>query len=809
MRRYYFNPLIESLMQETKPLETILMPLQMYMERVRGLVTLSEATICSMYVIYAVHKRYEPIYEEGHPLRFKHEGDSLLEDLGAEALRHTSKYNALFALHQELSQIDNVIFEDNYPAIILYLSNLNAEAGGLNTAEFYTTREVTALMAMLTRHTGCRSVYDPFCGTAAITHLLCGPERDCTFKGQDISPISCLFARVNKEIATGTDEGIVNADSFQEWDASAFDAVVSCPPINMKVDKQYLEQLSHNLPKATRKPNELIVSRGFNINGARMVMLLDGLGFCYRGNYDAEFRRYLVDNNLLEMIIALPGKLLYGTSIQSVIYMCRSDREEGRPVLFVDAHELTPDNGIALSDVIYNAIVNRDSRYCSPVPVSEVIGNDYNLLPAIYSRKITKPQEGQSVVRLSDLIEYVPGKPIRTSEKSVNVNSTILSDDFITVLLNRDKDASPMVKRYGLMTARSYAPIPGETYLIVESSHISINRNRIALRTDGKEFLSAHSTVYRINENLIRPDYLAYRLTTEPFLKQGQVALENCMSMKFVIDSKKRQEEIVSDVLRQYDEETRRSREADAERLGIKKNISDLEHMLGTTQMRIDEIISLLSEMAPEDNSYQKTVKALKDNFEYMNRMIKYSNSQICSEQMNLKEGDLSEYILGYADGWRNYGGNYFRLEVVDNLPKGLAVVFDRVMLTVMLDSILSNAVRHGFHKRKNYTDDNKVEIGLDVVRKDLKPYVLIKVSNNGDPMAEGFTIKDFISRGRFASGTGRSGLGGYHVHQIAKGHGGYLSLDSTKVWNMIVDVLIPLSVEADETMEEYENECV
>ena len=87
MRRYYFNPLIESLMQETKPLETILMPLQMYMERVRGLVTLSEATICSMYVIYAVHKRYEPIYEEGHPLRFKHEGDSLLEDLGAEALR--------------------------------------------------------------------------------------------------------------------------------------------------------------------------------------------------------------------------------------------------------------------------------------------------------------------------------------------------------------------------------------------------------------------------------------------------------------------------------------------------------------------------------------------------------------------------------------------------------------------------------------------------------------------------------------------------------------------------------------------------
>ena len=321
--------------------------------------------------------------------------------------------------------------------------------------------------------------------------------------------------------------------------------------------------------------------------------------------------------------------------------------------------------------------------------------------------------------------------------------------------------------------------------------------------------MSACSLVFRINEDNVSPDYLAYILTTDPIVKQKTLSLKNLMQMMFVIDDKKKQKQIVDSLLRQYDEEMRLVRETEAKRLGIKKNISDLEHMLGTTQIRIEEIISMLYDMTPGDISYQKTVKALKDNFEYMNRVIKYSNSNISADQMNLKAGVISEYIMGYTDGWRNYGGNYFRLEVVDNLPKGLTVVFDRVMLTVMLDSILSNAIRHGFHKRKNYTEDNRVEISLDVVKKAKKPYVLIKVSNNGDPMAEDFTIKDFVSRGRYSPETGRSGLGGYHIHQIATGHGGFLFIDSTKVWNMIVEVLIPITGEADETMEEYEHECL
>lgn len=82
-------------------------------------------------------------------------------------------------------------------------------------------------------------------------------------------------------------------------------------------------------------------------------------------------------------------------------------------------------------------------------------------------------------------------------------------------------------------------------------------------------------------------------------------------------------------------------------------------------------------------------------------------------------------------------------------------------------------------------------------------------MSNNGDPIAEGFTIEDYISRGRYTSSTGRSGLGGHHVYQIAKGHRGFLYLDINKVWNMIVEVLLPIESTFLNDIPAYDKECI
>jgi signal transduction histidine kinase len=178
---------------------------------------------------------------------------------------------------------------------------------------------------------------------------------------------------------------------------------------------------------------------------------------------------------------------------------------------------------------------------------------------------------------------------------------------------------------------------------------------------------------------------------------------------------------------------------------------------------------------------------------DYMSRLIRFNNAKIDSTLFNMREGSIIEFVKDYADGWRNYGGNYFELTITNELQTDSMVVFDKNMLTVMLDAILSNAVRHGFMKDKTHTEHNRVDINLLAVSYMDKPYLQMRVVNNGEPMKDGFTIKDYTSRGRFSAQTGRSGLGGYHVYQVVKGHNGFLYLDSNNVWNMVVEILLPL----------------
>ena len=105
--------------------------------------------------------------------------------------------------------------------------------------------------------------------------------------------------------------------------------------------------------------------------------------------------------------------------------------------------------------------------------------------------------------------------------------------------------------------------------------------------------------------------------------------------------------------------------------------------------------------------------------------------------------------------------------------------------------------------------EGNSVQIRLSLVEREAKPFVLISVANNGTAMADGFTIHDFISRGRFSATSGRSGLGGFHTYQIVKGHDGFLYLDSNKQWSVIVEVLLPLDSSSINNIPEYDHECI
>ena len=126
-------------------------------------------------------------------------------------------------------------------------------------------------------------------------------------------------------------------------------------------------------------------------------------------------------------------------------------------------------------------------------------------------------------------------------------------------------------------------------------------------------------------------------------------------------------------------------------------------------------------------------------------------------------------------------------------------VKIDKTLFSVMMDNILRNAHRHGFDKKVSC--ENKVSIELDVVQYEGVDHLMLSVRNNGKKMEEGFSVYDYISRGKHGKRTGNTGQGGYDIYQIVKKFNGYLGLRSDDQWNFIIDILIPVIGTDSETL--------
>ena len=778
------------------------------MNNVRGNFSIGEIFTPTLAILYAFHKGYSIRLIGNHRIEFTPNSDRLFCDLVNLISNDKHLHIAMCQYVRELAYVNRDEFNSVYVEVLRGLFDLVSCNSGRDSGDFYTPSAITKLMAYIVNKEGCNKVFDPFCGTASIIHELSKFGERPLFVGQELNFRTSIYARINAEALYGNDDCIKNIDSIIRWDNNFYNAVVSCPPFALRLTPKQLYEARHFSPECPcRSYEEIILTRPLYCNNAKLSVMLLPTGICFRSNRDYELRKELVERNLLDMIIALPTNILYGTSIPSVVFVCKRERTLDEPIKFIHAEDyfLGERRKRTFDYDRFIEMIEGDACDIANVTLEEVRQYDYNLNPSLYYKKDFDLNPGQTVVRLEELISPIEGNRIPSTDVKEAISISNLSRDFINILLNNGKTSAPTELRRNM----TYRVIDAseEKYLLSTSNTFE---SRYGINTDGKGFACpADIKIFKINENLVTPEYLAYILLNYKAISKGRMHLSGYMKLPIVIDSLEIQKKLVDNEIQLYNQKLDAEREADALRLGVKQNVSDLEHMLGSTQLRITKIITRLERVTPSNEHFQHLVKSLKDNVEYMNRIIHYNNARIDSESFNLKRGEIAEFINAYVDAWNNYGGEYFKLLIENRLDADVQLSFDKTLFTVMLDSILNNAIRHGFHKRKNYTDHNMVQIGLSTVEYNGQPYLQLSVANNGDSIAEGFSITDYISRGRYTTSTGRSGLGGYHVYQIVKGHNGFLYLDSNKVWNMIVEVLLPIETTILNDIPTYDNECI
>jgi type I restriction enzyme M protein len=235
-----------------------------------------------------------------------------------------------------------------------------ASAEGKKGGQFYTPRSVVRTLVELLAPYGGR-VYDPCCGSGGMfvqsekfieDHG--GSRRDISVYGQESNPTTWRLAKMNLAIR-GIDANLggEHANSFHDDkhpDLKA-DYVVANPPFNSSdwgagrladdarwqygkppannANYAWIQHFIHHLA-----PSGLA---GFVMANGSMSTQTSGEG---------DIRRKMVEDDLVDCIVALPGQLFYNTQIPVCLWFLARNKDNGRfrdrtgSVLFIDARKM-------------------------------------------------------------------------------------------------------------------------------------------------------------------------------------------------------------------------------------------------------------------------------------------------------------------------------------------------------------------------------------------------------------------------------------------------------------------------------------
>ncbi|MBK8262055.1 MAG: type I restriction-modification system subunit M [Nannocystis sp.] len=235
-----------------------------------------------------------------------------------------------------------------------------AAAEGKNGGQFYTPRSVVGLLvAMLAPYKG--TVYDPACGSGG---LFVQSERfieehggrpgDIRIFGQESNPTTWRLAKMNLALrGIACDLGPEHADSFHRDlhpDLRA-DYVLANPPFNCRDwgRERLLDdpRWRYGLPPE-KSANFAWVQHFIHHLGPRglagFVLANGALSSVTAG--EGEIRRAIVEDDLIDCMVALPGKLFYSTQIPVSLWFLARDKRDRRfraragESLFIDARGL-------------------------------------------------------------------------------------------------------------------------------------------------------------------------------------------------------------------------------------------------------------------------------------------------------------------------------------------------------------------------------------------------------------------------------------------------------------------------------------
>lgn len=255
-------------------------------------------------------------------------------------------------------------------------------------------------------------VYDPACGSGGMfvqsmkfvnDHQ--GNPYNIGIFGQEKNPTTWRLAKMNLAIRSMYgDLGKYAADTFTEdlhKDLKA-DFILANPPFNLEWDRDKVEddpRWKYGLPpknNANYAWLQHMISK-LSQNGKMACILANG-SLAVSGQ-EGEIRKKIIENDLVDYIIAMPTNLFYTVTVPCSIWIINRNKKQKAKTLFINAtnlgtmvtrrlRELSEDDIKKVANTYHN--YQNDENYenvkgfCYSATTEEIKSNDYVLTPGRY-----------------------------------------------------------------------------------------------------------------------------------------------------------------------------------------------------------------------------------------------------------------------------------------------------------------------------------------------------------------------------------------------------------------------------------------
>lgn len=303
-----------------------------------------------------------------------------IEDRIAELDEH----GLLFLVTQDFAKVDlspEKVPNEEMGHIFEELIRKFAEASNETAGEHFTPRDVIELMvdlllspdadALTTPHIA-RSIYDPTAGTGGMLSVAedhiraMNPTATLTLAGQEINPQSYAICKADMTVKGQSVDAIVFGDTLLDdgHDGKTFNYGLSNPPFGVDWKKQqkdvteeherrgFAGRFGPGLPRVSDGSMLFLLHLVSKMRpaddtgaGGRAGIVLNGspLFTGSAGSGESNIRKWILDRDLLEAIVALPTDMFYNTGIATYVWILSAAKSPDRKgkVQLIDGSKLS------------------------------------------------------------------------------------------------------------------------------------------------------------------------------------------------------------------------------------------------------------------------------------------------------------------------------------------------------------------------------------------------------------------------------------------------------------------------------------